>query len=121
MDTSGIEGLFVVLIILMIVLVACSVILGTVYGVTCIWKETTMQETFEVEVVDKIMTKTTSGSIQYYILVKGTLPNGETYCDEQYVNSDEYSCVEDNDILHMEVKETQQPIFGRKRFYTLVF
>ena len=119
MDTSGIEGLFFCMIVIVVVLLIVGVIIGAVFGVTCFWRETTLDEVVDVEVVDKSMP--TGGSSNYYILVKGITSDGETYCEEHYVSKEVYADLQSGDILKLEIKKTFQPIFGEDVNTKLIF
>lgn len=109
--------------IMIVLLVTLAGVFGIVYvgtqAVTSIWKETLIDDSFEVEVVDKAMDPS-SVKTSYRVLVQGTDLNGDEYCRTETVDATTYANCEKGSILKVHQKTTTQPLFGKTSKYTLI-
>ena len=112
-DTDGLASFLAMIMCFLIGGLCLAVAVGGAELVTMIWKETLLEETIEVEVLDKAMTDGES-SVRYCILVKGKTSDGVEYCDDHYISKVAYSNIEIGDVLMLEYTRTTQPVFGER-------
>ncbi len=120
-DTDALEGVAIMIAIIMLICFVAMIIgtcVGITYGITCIWRETLIEDTFEVEVIDMAMTE--DDRVCYSVLVKGVDLDGEEYCTTLTVTASVYSNISVGDVLTIRQKNTTQPIFGKETTYNLV-
>ena len=117
-DTDGIASMLIVFMAICLLAIVIAICSGITYGITYIWHEDLVDDTFEVVVLEKAMSN--DDGVKYDVLVKGVDLFGNEYCKNVSVKADVYANISIGDTLFMHQKSHTQPIFGVQSSYSLV-
>lgn len=114
-DVDFIAIIFVAIIAICILALLGCIVAAALYGVTCFWRETTLEEVIEAEIVEaEVWQNEDTLSFHYSLKVKGTDSTGQVWMRTYHPRSETYLEMSKGSTLSLEIKKTVQPIFGEE-------